>query len=99
LYKTTNNGLDAINNEVPGLEALAHATGAHGDGATDTNGVEAEGNHASGGNTVMHGLGKVEEVHVASVSLVPNRGDADLQLGYFVLGETNTVEHGLGGAL
>lgn len=92
-------GLDAVGNEVPGLEAVAHATGAHGDGVADANGVEAEGNHASSSNAVTHGLGEVEEVHVAGVALVPDRGDADLGLGHVVLGETDAVEHGLGGAL
>ena len=92
-------GLDVVGNEVPGLEALAHATSAHGDGIADANSVEAEGNHAGGGNAVTHGLGEVEEVHVAGVALVLDPGDIDLRLGHVVLGDTNAIEHGLGGAL
>ena len=38
-------------------------------------------------------------MHVAGVALVPHRGDANLRLGHVVLGETHTMEHGLGSAL
>lgn len=95
----SHNGLNAIGDEVPGLQAVAHASGAHGDGVADADGVEAEGHHAGGGDAVPHGLGEAEEVHVAGVALVPDGGDADLGLGHVIVGEADAVEDGLRGAL
>ena len=92
-------GLDAVGDEVAGLEAVAHAPGAHGDGVADADGVEPEADHAGLEDAVADGLGEAEQVHVAGVPLVPHRGDADLRLAEVGVGEADPVEHGLRGAL
>lgn len=65
----------------------------------DANGVEPVGDEAGLSDGVADSLGKIEEMHVAGVALEPNRRDADLGLVHVGLGETGTVEHGLGGTL
>jgi hypothetical protein len=92
-------GLDAVGYEVSGLQAVAHAPRAHGDGVADPDGVEAEGHHAGLADAIAHGLGEAEQVHVAGVALVPDRRDADLRLAEVGIGEADAVEHGLRGAL
>jgi hypothetical protein len=67
-------GLDAVSDEVSGLQAVAHAPHAHGDDVADPNGVEAEGHHVG----LMDGLGEAELVR--GIALVPHRRDADLRL-------------------
>lgn len=88
-------GLYAVGDEVARLEAVAHAPGAHGDGVADPDGVEAEGDHAGVADSVAHGLGELEQVHVAGVPLVPDGGDPDLRLAEVGVGEAYAVEHGL----
>lgn len=88
-------GLYAVGDEVARLEAVAHAPGAHGDGVADPDGVEAEGDHAGVADSVAHGLGELEQVHVAGVPLVPDGGDPDLRLAEVGVGEADAVEHGL----
>ena len=92
-------GLDAVGDEVAGLEAVAHAPGAHGDGVADADGVEPEADHAGLADAVADGLGEAEQVHVAGVPLVPHRGDADLRLAEVGVGEADPVQHRLWGAL
>ena len=92
-------GLDAVRDEVPRLEAVAHASGAHGDGVADPDGVEPEADHAGLADAVADGLGEAEQVHVAGVPLVPHGGDPDLRLAEVGVGEADAVEHGLRGAL
>ncbi|WVY93046.1 hypothetical protein V8G54_032134 [Vigna mungo] len=91
----SHNGFNAIGNEVSGLQAVAHTSGAHGYCVADADGVEAEGNHASGGHAFADGFGEKEEMHITSVSLVPDRGDSHLGLRHVLLGESYAVEHGL----
>jgi len=95
----SHNGFDAIGNEVPGLQAVAHTSGAHGYGVADADGVETEGNHAGGGHTFADSFGEAEEMHVACVSLIPDRGDADLRFRHVLLGESYAVENRLRRAL
>ena len=92
-------GLDAVGDEVVGLEAVAHAPGAHGDGVADTVGVESEADHAGLAHAIVDGLGEVEQVHVTGVPLIPHQGDAALQLAEVHVGEADLTEHGLRGAL
>lgn len=88
-------GFYAVGDEVARLEAVAHAPGTHGDGVADPDGVEAEGDHAGVAYSVAHGLGELEQVHVAGVPLVPDGGDPDLRLVEVGIGEADAVEHGL----
>lgn len=92
-------GLDAVSDEVTGLEAVAHAPGAHGNGVADTDGVKPEADHAGLADAVTDGLREAEQVHVAGVPLVPHRRDADLRLAEVSVGEPDPIEHGLRGAL
>lgn len=92
-------GLNAVGDEVARLEAVAHAPGAHGDGVADPDGVESEADHAGLADAFAHGLGELEQVHVAGVPLVPHGGDPDLRLAEVGVGEADAVEHGLRGAL
>ena len=46
-----------------------------------------------------YGMGEVEQVHVARVTLVPDARDADLRLVHVRLVHAGGVEHGLRGAL
>lgn len=92
-------GLDAVRNQVPGLEAEAHPPRAHRDGVADADRVEPEPDHAGLPHALLHGLGEAEQVHVAGVALVPDRGDPDLGLREVVIGEADAVEDGLGATL
>jgi len=88
-------GLDAVGDEVAGLEAVAHAPGAHGDGVADADGVEPEADHAGLADAVADGLGEAEQVHVAGVPLVPDAGDAHLRLVHVLGREARAIEHRL----
>lgn len=88
-------GLDAVGDEVARLEAVAHTSGAHGDGVADPDGVESEAHHAGLADAVTDGFGEAEQVHVAGVPLVPYGGDAHLRLAEVGVGEADAVEHGL----
>jgi hypothetical protein len=64
--------LDAVGDEVSGLQAVTHAPRAHVDGVADPDGVEVEGHHVGLTDSITHGLGEAEQVHVAGVALVPH---------------------------
>ena len=59
---------------------IPHAISAHGDGITDTNGVEPQSNQSNLVTSLLHFLSKVMQMHVARVTLPPNRGNAHLRL-------------------
>lgn len=92
-------GLDAVGDEVPGLQAVAHPSGPHGYGVADPDGVEPEADHPGLTDPLPDLGGQVHEVHVAGVPLVPDGGDADLGLRHVGVGEADAVEDGLGAPL
>src|SRR5262249_43807589 len=92
-------GLDRIGDQVPRLQRIAHAVGAHRDAVADTDGVEPHADHAGSAHPATYFGRELEQVHVAGVAVVPDAGDADLRLAHVLGGEAGTVEHGLRGAL
>ena len=91
--------LNTISNQIPRLQAIAHASRAHWDGIADTNSVEPEPNHAGISHPLLHSLWKLQQMHVAGVALVPNRWYTDLRLVHVLIRETHAIEDGLWAAL
>lgn len=96
---SAHDGLDAVGDQVPGLQAVAHATCPHGDGVADSDRVESEADEACLGDALLDGLREGHQVHVTRVALVPHRRDSDLRLRQIVLRESHAVEDRLRPAL
>ena len=69
--------------------------GTHGDTVGHADGVKPVADHVLGLDALLDLRGEVHEVHVAGVTLPPNRGDADLGLVHVLGLEAGGVEHRL----
>ncbi len=89
--------LYTVGDEVSARERVGHGGGPHADPVADADGSELVTGDAGLVDALLDDLAQVEEVAVAGVALVPDRGDADhgaLQVG--VRGDAfGGVEHGL----
>lgn len=92
---SAHDSLNAISNQIPRLQTVAHTPSPHGDSITDADGVEPEADHSGLDDPLFHGLRETQQVHVASIPLVPDGGYADLGLGHVILGEAHAVQNGL----
>mmetsp|Transcript_30435 Transcript_30435/g.71267 ORF Transcript_30435/g.71267 Transcript_30435/m.71267 type:complete len:270 (+) Transcript_30435:1088-1897(+) len=95
----THGGFNRVSDQIARLEREAHAGGPHGNAIRDADGVEAISNEIAAYHSLLHILRELQEVHVARISFVPNRTDADLRLIHVLLLQSSGVQHGLRRAL
>jgi len=88
----SHHGLNAVRDQIPRLQAVAHPPRPHRDRVANPDRIKPEPNHPGLSDPVLDGLGQPHEVHVASVALVPDGRYADLGLLHVVVVEADAVE-------
>mmetsp|Transcript_32903 Transcript_32903/g.72662 ORF Transcript_32903/g.72662 Transcript_32903/m.72662 type:complete len:363 (+) Transcript_32903:1159-2247(+) len=91
----THDSLNAVRDQVAGLQAEAHALCSHRNAVGHTNGIEPVADHSNLLHAALDLLGKAHQVHVARIALIPHRGDTNLGLVHVSFLQASSVEHRL----
>jgi len=72
--------LDAVGDNVPADEGVAHAVGTIADAVADADGVEDEAYELGVPDALLDQLSQVVEVHITGIAVIAHADDADLRL-------------------